>query len=280
MNKSKFFVTTLLYTLGITGIFGFNTAFGMSLFGREEVKEPLNEFEYHCGGGMLGGHKSLMVKRLENGLAIIEDYQQTWHHAIPTVSEYMVSDKILEEIKQIFNEKEMVTWEKRPPSEIQILDGDTSSYYFNFAKRRIRFSDTQSLPDKWWDGPKQMMKQIAQYCEQGEKLPGLVVPPRNEDEPINYPKNGKVSLSMYYYRNNYLSFYVNNGTDKEQKVNCSYSITQLSPETKEIIRKLEEGVMQLSPNYSNETGFRLRERLGTGRYMLKFGDYSVEFEVK
>lgn len=265
---------------GFAGVFYPNSAFGMNWFGKEEIKEPLNSFTYSSGGGMLGGHKSLDVKKVDASSAIVIDYDAEWHHAIPKVSEYKVSSKVLADIQKIFNAKEMAKWQNLPPSEIQILDGDTSSYYFNFGKRRVRFSDTQSLPNKWWESAKEIDSIIYKYCQQGEKLPGLVVPPRKEEEAYARPADGKVSLSLYYYQNNYLSFYVNNGTEAQQQVNCSYNITQISPEHREIVNKLEEDAVELEPHYAHETGIRLRDRLGTGRYMLKFGPYSIEFEMK
>lgn len=279
MKKKTYLITAMLCVVGITGIFGFGKAFA-GWFGDEKIDEQLKAFSYDCGGGMLGGYESLAVKKIDEGSALVTQSKAEWHHDIPKVSEYKVSAKVLEEIKDIFNEKNMAGWQKKPLSKYQVLDGDTSSFSFSFAKTRTHFSDTQDLPDKWWEGTKEMLALVRQYCERGEKLPGLVVMPRTEEEYANRSQDNKVSLEMYSYRNNYLSFNIHNGTEEKQLIKESYSLTQLSPEIKEIISLVEEEMLQLEPRYSMEKGIRLRERLGTGRYMLKFGEYSVEFEVK
>ena len=280
MQRKHYLTTALLFVIGITGIFGFNTALGMGWFSKNEVKEQLNYFRYDCGGGMLGGHKSVEVKRVDANYALVINSDTQWHHDIPKVSEYKVPAKVLEEIKTVFNAREMANWQKLPQSELQILDGDTSSYDFKFAKSRVRFSDTQKLPAKWWESTKEIFSKINQYCQQGEKFPGLVVPPRKEDTYMTVIEDGKVSLSLYCYRANSFSFQVNNGTDSTQIIKRSYIIKQLSPEAREIVNKTDEHDSQLAPNAIKKESIRLQERLAAGKYLLQYGDYSLEFEIR
>lgn len=281
MNRRNICILTgILCVAG--SIFGLDTVFGMGWFGAGRIKEPLESFEYSRGGGMLGAHKGLKVDRLEQGSALIIKKESKWHGEDVKISEYKVSDKVLADIQTIFNNYKMARCVKAPMSKFQVLDGDTSSYYFKFSEQSIKFSSSQNIPTDTYKGIREMLACVEKYSKEGTKLPGLEAPVYTEKNftEKQAPTDGKISLEPYGYSIKGLSFRIKNGTAEEKSIFKNCHLYKLTPEPVLLEEQISKYPSTLYAHNSSEEFLRLKQRLEAGRYRLKVAEYETEFEIK
>lgn len=281
MNK-RILVGSLLCAVGLTTIFGFNTGFAFDFFSKSSVDLPLKSVSFYRGGDMQGSTRDMSVEALDNDSAIVCYENAAWHHEAINVKEYIVPISVLEDIKNIFNNNKLVRCENAPKSKYMVLDGATSSYYFHFEKRTIRFSSTQELPDGSYEALREISKCVSNACEKGQRLPGLVL---RKDENGNMPtKNavikGKVGIKVVGYKNKNLNISIGNGLEQEQVVALQSKIVEINKPENIVAERITDETIKVSKLYNENHFWKLDKRLPAGKYSLKLGDYTTEFEIE
>ena len=282
-KQQRFILRVLLCAVGLTSIFGLDKAWAMSWLGREKIDAPLVKVSFCSGGDMLGSSNGLFVTAVDKEYALIT-YEDAEHHAqAPVVKEYRVSAVVLDDVKAIFNENGMVSWEKCPRSEMQALDEATTGYSFSFAdKRRVGFNSTQDLPEGAYAALRKIRELAQAYCKKGELLPGLITNPVSPAE-MNNPREvilGKITLNTYYYRETNLYARLSNGTDSVIKVKDNYALLKEGEPIKLLNDSIGQGERYIHPKYSEEFYIKLAKRLEAGNYTLNIDGYTTNFSIK
>lgn len=312
--KKRFIIGSLLGALGLS-IFGFNTGFAFSLFGDNKVEEPLKRVTFTRGGDMQGSNHDMTVKLLkprelealrsgaptEDERRVLVSFEDAaWHHHCIAVKEYLVPASLLEDIKTIFNDNKLARCEKASNSHLMVLDAATSSYSFDFEKRKISFSSTQDLPKGTYSALREIRQCVEKACAKGQRLPGLVlVPDKDGEAPLrNAVVKGQVGIKVVGYQVRTLSISIGNGLEQEQKVSLEAKLylkdsgTSVSEKqnakgeaTKPgkfqlVAENLTTESTELSQYYNYDYYWTLDKRLAAGQYRLTLGGYTTEFEIK
>jgi len=282
-RQKRFIIGVLLGAVGMTSIFGFGKAWAMNWFGSKKIAAPLLAVSFSSGGDMLGSSHSLSVTAVDDGYALITYEDAEWHAQDPVVKEYKVTPVVLEEIKAVFNDKGMASWEKCPRSEIQVLDGATTGYSFRFAdKSSVRFSSTQELPEGAYAALRKIRELAQKYCQKGELLPGLVTVPAKPEDMTN-PREiipERITLKAYQYRDKMLCARLGNGTDSVITVKENYVLTKEGENIKLLPNRYGQRERYVHPQYSEEFSLKLEKRLEAGNYTLNIDGYTTEFSIK
>lgn len=271
-----------LAVVGVTSFLGFNIGYAFDFFAKSTVDEPLKKVVFNSGGDSLGSHHSMTVKALTNNTACVEYADAAWHHQIPEIKEYVVPSTVLEDIKQVFNKNKLARLEKAPNSKLMALDAATSSYSFEFEKKRVRFSSTQSLPKSGYQALRDIKKLVEEACQKGKLLPSLVVVRDKLDGKDNTYAvvKGQVGIKVTAYRQTGLDVTIGNGLEKEQAVSCVYQITTLAQPKVPVAAATTAETINVSSNENYEYRIALQEALAPGKYKLILGGYTTEFEIR
>lgn len=281
MNK-KVIIGSLLCIAGFNAIFGLNTGLAFDFFSKSTVDEPLTSVSFVSGGDMQGSTHDMSVKAIDNTSAMVCFEDANWHNEAIVVQEYIVPASVLEDVKTIFNDNKLLRCEKAPKSKFMVLDAATSSYYFNFGKRTIRFYSYQELPDGSNQALREISKCVRAACEKGQRLPGLVLE-KNKDG--NMPLRtavvkGQVAIKVVGYRNNYLQISIGNGTDEDKTVALKAKLVNLNAPENIVANDLTDETLQVSGHYNYDYSWKLPNRLEAGKYGLSLGAYNTEFEIR
>jgi len=130
-------------------------------------KQELMMYKTHSGGDKKGGNKETVLTAAAGG-AILRFSEAEWHDEEPTVEEYLVDAKALEEIKEVFMKYEMYKWEDKKFSDLFVADGKTTSYLFSFTEDDISFS-SQLYPDPYAAMLDELDAVIEKYRSTGKK---------------------------------------------------------------------------------------------------------------
>lgn len=337
--KKRFIIGSLLGALGLS-IFGFNTGFAFSLFGDNKVEEPLKRVAFTSGGDMQGSTHDMSVKLLkprelkalisgveaptpstgaaanatpgesanptagapteEERRVLVSFEDAAWHHHCIAVREYLVPVSLLEDIKTIFNDNKLARCEKASNSHLMVLDAATSSYSFDFEKRKISFSSTQDLPKGTYPALREIRQCVEKACAKGQRLPGLVlVPDKDGEAPLrNAVVKGQVGIKVVGYQGRTLSISIGNGLEQEQKVSLEAklflkdsgtSVSEMQNAKGEATKPVKFQLVaedlttestELSQYYNYDYYWTLDKRLAAGQYSLMLGGYTTEFEIK
>lgn len=281
MNK-KIFISSLLFAIGFTSLFGFSTGLAFDFLSKFSVDLPLQSVSFSRGGDMQGSTHGMSIEKFDSNSALVCYKDANWHHEVIQVKEYLVPVYVLEDIKTIFNNNKLVLCEKAPKSKYQVLDGATTGYSFTFTGRRISFSTNQELPVESYDALREISKYVADACAKGQRLPGLVFEKDQEGymPRINPIEKGKVIIKVVGYRKNVLNIAIGNGTEEEKLISLQSKITEIARPEHVVAERLTDDTYKLSQNYTYNYSWELEKRLETGKYCLTLGDYTTEFEIQ
>lgn len=260
----------------VLGIFG-GCAY---MFGKHYVNikgQQLNKYEFHSGGGMLGGYYREVIERYNDEYALICIERAQWHYQDPTVEEYLVDISILKDMEDIIRKNRMNFWNKKKFTNEFVYDGETDGYSFSFDKNSISFS-SQIYPLKYGVKLKKFNEVIDRYMVNATRLPGLVNPRVNDDENYNLPENG-VEVYVYTVSNKYLGIKILNGTEEEIRLLGNYKLVDLS-NNEVILERENTGSITVAAKTRDDTGFYLEERLQAGNYKLIYDSEEILFEIR
>lgn len=249
--------------------------------GKSEFSDKtLRKYEYHYGGNMNGNSHRETVEAVDEAHARISVSHAEWFFQDPRVEEYRVDIRILEELKEVFCRYGMEQWHNKEFTDEFVCDGETFGYDFKFdGKPEVWFS-SMVFPREYSEKLRELQEIFKRFLADGERLPGLVLPPGNDEEECRpVPAEGKVELSVYGYCCGRLDFRLGNGTDG--KLEWAADVALYRKGKSEPIVKVEDDY----PNYVGEHEFgenilEVPGQLEAGWYRLEAGGYSCEFEVK
>lgn len=122
-------------------------------------KENLVGAGYSRGGGMLGGHWSVYLRKDKSGGATLTVEEQDTHNSRKETTVYSVQVSALDELKNIILEYDLYGASKRPYSPIQALDADTDHYSCDFEKSDFSISGEQMFSKRHGEG----LTKLRQY---------------------------------------------------------------------------------------------------------------------
>lgn len=281
MNK-KVLIGGLLCIAGFTSLFGLGTGFAFDLFGTSTINQPLLEVHFSSGGDMQGSTHGMSVKAIGNNSALVKYDDAKWHNEIINVKEYVVPATVLEDIKTIFNDNKLARCEKASKSKFVVLDGATSSYYFTFKEKSIRFSSTQNLSKDNYTALKAIKKCVADACLKGKRLPVLVLEKDKDGyAPIKYVnEKGKLAIKVVGYNSQVLSIAIGNATEEDKKVSLNSKIIALDKDGSIVAEKTTQETIEMSKESNDEYRWKLDKPLEPGKYRVALGEYVAEFEIK
>ena len=70
-KQKRFILKVLLYTIGLTSIFGLDKAWGMSWLGEKKIEAPLLRVSFCSSGDMLGSMHGMSVTAVNKDYALI-----------------------------------------------------------------------------------------------------------------------------------------------------------------------------------------------------------------
>ena len=280
MNK-KIVIGGLLCAVGLGSIFGLSTGLAFGFFG-STIDEPLKEVSFTRGGDMQGSFHGMTVRVLDDKNALVCYEDAKWHNEAVRVKEYIVPKTVLDDIKTIFNEHKLAKCENAPMSEMFAYDAATSSYYFDFEKKRVKFSSNQKIPVEARDALRKISACVSESCQKGERLPGLVLEPDAQGNmPIKYALDkGKLAIKVVCYRNKILSIAVGNDTEEEKELSMASKIIDLANPSVIVAERITSDTDKVPKHYNDEYSWKLDKRLDAGKYSLTLGGYTTEFEIK
>lgn len=244
-------------------------------------KQELLSYSWHCGGNMNGNSNSITLSAYDENRALLTFSKADWYFQNPEVTEYFVDRQSLSEIRKIFLKYRMYSWEGRTFSHIHIDDGETEGYRFEFTEDTVHFS-SQVFPGRYRRKLSQLDEVIETCRDNGELLPGLVLPERSDEDTLSAlrPEDGQVHLDVYEYSQNQLYYRISNGTDKDISYAGHYRLC--TKDGKELASNMDSKlyISTISANEMNEDSIRLEDRLPAGTYQLEAEGYCCEFEIR
>lgn len=108
-------------------------------------KEALESCSVSTGGGMLGGHRSVELRKQRDGSVTLTVSEQETHADRERTVTYPASEEALAHVKELVRQYDLYGASKKPYSEFRVLDGDTTSVSFSFESDDFRVSEEQVL---------------------------------------------------------------------------------------------------------------------------------------
>lgn len=252
--------------------------FLFNLGGVNVAGQKLNRYSESSGGGMNGGHTQLIIERYDDTRALYSYESSGWYFQDPTVKEYFVDVKILDDIHEAFVAGRMNTWHNKKFTDEFVDDGETYSYSFGFDRDTVSFS-SQIYPEKYSSKLKKLDEAIKPYTENMEAIPALVVPkPENEFESCIPCREG-VGVYVSCYKKQNIYYKIVNDTSEEAVYSGRPVIKRLSDGA--VAASGEElGTSTLYAYCNSEEYIKLDNMLEAGMYELTVGDYSCTFEIR
>lgn len=281
MNK-KAIIGGLLCAVGLMGIFGFSTGSAFDFFGGSKIDLPLQSIYFSRGGDMQGSHHVLSVRGIDDKAALVCYEDAKWHNVVIQVQEYLVPQKVLEDIKTIFNANNLAKCAKAPQSKMFALDAATKSYSFEFEKKRISFSSNQELTRENYDALRQISACVSEACKNGERIPALYFEKNAEGNmPLrNAVQKGKFTIRVVCYRNNTLEIAISNALDEAKELSLQAKIIELGKPELVVAERLTDEKDKISQHENTNNYWKLAKPLEAGKYRLSLGEYHTEFEIR
>ena len=246
-------------------------------------KDRLTEYRYSKSGDMRGSRYSETVKPDGSGRAVLSIASSEWYGEDEKTEEYFVDGKILDDLGDVFREYKMNWWKSGRISRMFVADGASMSYSFSFGEKDYDFS-SQYYPDRYTDGLNALDEVIARYRKDGERIPGLVVPEKEDTEeriPADSPTPGVISFQVFKYCNHVIHCRLLNGT--EETVGFTDVFTLFNEDTGEEIPVNNSPYafsMDVYRNGSRDFTAELDSFLEPGKYRIEAEGYSAVFEIR
>ena len=243
-------------------------------------KEALISFHRGTGGDMQGSSSNTYLRRYDDDRALLTLSHAGWHYEDPQITEYFVDVSVMDEIKAVFCKYRMHSWDGKKFTDMFVADGASTSYDFDFETMDVSFS-SQIYPERYANKLNEINAIIQRCIPEGERLPGLIMPELSEKERMaaNHPEDDMVSLHVYEYSRNQLSYRFSNGTDEKTELASDYMLHKEGSD--EMIAQAEAGSYTYSvyPHSRREITFQLEQRLEPGTYLLEAGGLNCRFEI-
>lgn len=279
MNKSK---KILLAVCGIILVIAGTVMIILSVTENTKMKKDLVRYGYSSGGDMQGSHYSEEIRKYDDTHALMIISSAEWYYDDDKVEEYLIDVNVLKEIGNIFRENHMNRWNGRKLSNVFVADGATYSYSFSFGDNEYGFY-SQSFPVTYANKLKKIDEAINKYSADKERLPGLVLPEKTEDEDgykNGQPVEGELTFEVFGYKDSEILCRLLNGT--EEKVVFKADLRLFNADTNEEIAVTNSKYASdydVNPGESEEKSTTVNSRLAPGRYRLESGELSAEFEI-
>ncbi len=252
------------------------------MFGRNSAvkKEKLISFRRETGGDMQGSSSRICVRRYDDTRALITVSQAEWHYEDPQVTEYFTDVFIMDEIREVFLRYRMQNWDGKKFTNMFVADGASTAYDFDFETTDVSFS-SQIYPEQYAEKLEEINSLVRRRIAEGERLPGLILPELSEEERMSAhkPNDGKLSLHVYEYSRNQLSYRFANGTDEVLSAGRDYKLHKAGND--KMIAEAQPGsyTYTLYAHSTAESTISLEQRLEPGTYVLEAGGLSCTFEI-
>lgn len=276
----KMVIVRILVSVVILGVL---IAAYMFLF-KNKIKftkhEPLNSYEQSYGGDMNGSYRSTKIKKIDEENALVSISEAEWHSQEPVVSEYYVPASLMKKIETTFDDHGVYSYNNLPDLKTEVLDAGTTSYDFIYEDgESVNFSDHNMIPKKGMEGIKEIDKMIEKAIKNSEKLPGLVL--EDTDQEYAWGRRGRTGVHVYTYREGVLGYMLMNNEDYDILFNGDAILYKLDGEKKtEICSDEQDSPPRVSPEGFEEFSIVPEKRLEAGKYVMTFGEYEEEFEIK
>lgn len=239
--------------------------------------QKLNSYTEASGGDMNGSHRSFSIKRVDDQKALVSYSKARWYGEDPAVEEYYTDVKVLDEIDAVVRKYHMNRWNNKKFTNMFIADAGNDSYYFTYDEEYISFS-SQYYPSGYAKKLAEIDEVVKPYTENLAKLPGLVVP-ANEEWNLYIPVEHEVGLYASQYCEGKL--YLKLVNDTEETVKYTRNITVTDPSTGKILASNDSTYEEaVNPHYTGEEYIKIDERLVSGTYEAKLGDYICTFVIE
>lgn len=240
--------------------------------------QKLESFSYYSGGGMNGGGYNETIKKYDDETALYTVSDKDWWYQDPTVSEYFIDAKVLDEIDAVVRKYHMNMWHNKTFTHEIVFDGESESYHFNYDDATVWFS-SQIYPLRYYSKLKKIKEVINKYTKDVTKLPGLVLENPIEDFDTPFYTEGETRFYVYEYYDKTLGIKMLNGTDKDIEIVKDYKL--VNADTGKVLYEDNNPYTYTLDETSNyEDYIRLSERLEAGNYKLTFSDVEITFEIR
>lgn len=283
MKKKGKIVKTVLIVLAAAGLAAAIIVYfasGSAKAARAMRKEPLVKFRSSFGGDMRGSHHMTVIRRLDDGRAVLSELSADWYADDGTVTESVIDAKALDELAAIARKYRMDRWEHRKIAKMFVADGGSTGYDFYFGDVSFGFS-SQYYPLAYGKKVEKLRDVVEKYGGTGERLPGLVKEATSEDVRPDDPAEGELSFEVYRYFEKELRCRVKNGTDKNVTFPVSFRL--FDADSGREIALDRSGYVWESTAYagrSEDCSVKTAEQLEAGRYRLELGEFKTEFEIR
>ncbi len=246
-----------------------------------ETTEPkLISYRNSSSGGMNGGSWREEINRMGDDVVLTYAFQDWWYED-PTVMEYRVDPQILDDMGYVFEKNDMQDWSSEKMKGMEVLDGPSYSYIFEFEDGNYVSFSSQTFPDPYGEKLDELSAIINDYKKSGILLPGLVLKEQTEEELMNrnHPNHGLVGIKVYEYCADTLCVRIMNGTDQDVEMEHAMKVVKNS-DGKVLYEKTTDYVDKIYAESVDEIYVPISERLEEGVYTLYLADYSTEFEIR
>lgn len=245
---------------------------------------PLVCYSWSYGGGMSGGHSSLKIRKLDGEKALITTSEAEWHNLPAVITETYVPATVLTEIEEVFDRYKIYGYDDLPEQKVHALDAGSTYYTFRYEDgNSVSFDSEEQIPSKGYDGLREIDGILSAASAQGERLPVLVV--EVPEEEMGYYHEvytpGEIGVEVYEYSEGTLRYRLSNGTEEIATVEGRAELFLLNGEERvPVYAEKEPGSYIVYPENDDEKYVSLPERMEAGNYVLVFGEYEDEFEIR
>ena len=138
------------------------------LIGNKFKDKRLTSCSVSTGGGMLGGHREVTVKREEADDGTLTIRTREDHSAREVTTVYPVKAEVFDKLEEIVNRYDLYAASKRGMSDMQILDGDTTTIRFYYGRESFYVDELQDLNKTMSEG----FRKVCQYMNSGLAVEG------------------------------------------------------------------------------------------------------------
>ncbi len=135
------------------------------LSGLKYRNDKLESCRVSTGGGMLGGYTELCLKQSEDGATVLVVREKETHADRERTSIYKASPEDLDTVHKLVRDHDLAAASRRRRSRIQVLDGDTTTFSFEYSKGDFSVSSYQVLSSKMEKGCLEVMQFLSSLAK-------------------------------------------------------------------------------------------------------------------